>query len=272
MPVTTTTTAAPPSLEYLPPVSLFPDANENSQVSLLFPTPAPPPAPTPAPVVVTQGPTQAPITQAPIVVTYIQCVGAQECVTSAVCSSRPGGLINVPAGEVFHDYIIQKTKTKILKSIWSLQCKNSLSGLVGVCCNPAPVATTTQRPVVVTTSRPVVQPVLTEEEEEIAFWDFRESIPGDPETDYPILDKIPVTSFTCVGRIDGISRLILNRHMKWKFGINVCNWFRLLRWCGYQMPSVPHLHFAAGRWSHQELFPLPQWHHFQPGDFRLPMV
>jgi len=45
--------------------------------------------------------------------------------------------------------------------------------------------------------------VLTAEEEEIAFWDFRESIPGDPETDYPILDKIPVTSFACVGRIDG---------------------------------------------------------------------
>jgi hypothetical protein len=82
-----------------------------------------------------------------------------------------------------------------------------------VCCNPAPVAavtttTTTARPVVVTTQRPLpVEPVLTAEEEEIAFWDFRESIPGDPETDYPILDKIPVTSFTCVGRIDGIQQI-----------------------------------------------------------------
>jgi len=35
------------------------------------------------------------------------------------------------------------------------------------------------------------------------FWDFRESIPGDPEQDYPILDKIPATKFTCNGRIDG---------------------------------------------------------------------
>lgn len=46
---------------------------------------------------------------------------------------------------------------------------------------------------------PVQQPI----DDEIAFWDFRESIPGDPEHDYPILDKIPRTSFKCDGQIDG---------------------------------------------------------------------
>ena len=66
-------------------------------------------------------------------------------------------------------------------------------------------AGTTARPVVpvapvATTSRPQTAAVV---DDEIAFWDFRESIPGDPETDYPILDKIPVTSFTCVGKLDG---------------------------------------------------------------------
>ncbi|XP_057369956.2 uncharacterized protein LOC130691070 [Daphnia carinata] len=40
-------------------------------------------------------------------------------------------------------------------------------------------------------------------DEEIAFWDFRESIPGEPEFDYPILDKIPRTSFKCTGQKDG---------------------------------------------------------------------
>jgi len=76
-----------------------------------------------------------------------------------------------------------------------------------------PVATT-PRPVTagVTTPRPtrptgasVVQ--TTEHEEhhhhDVPFWDFRESIPGDPETDYPIYDKIPETAFTCNDRIDG---------------------------------------------------------------------
>jgi len=71
----------------------------------------------------------------------------------------------------------------------------------------APAPTTTPAPVViVTTSRPApppVAPVLTESEEEIAFWDFRESIPGEPELDYPIFDKIPVTAFTCDDKIDG---------------------------------------------------------------------
>lgn len=35
------------------------------------------------------------------------------------------------------------------------------------------------------------------------FWDFRESIPGEPEQDYPILDKIPPTEFNCNGHLDG---------------------------------------------------------------------
>jgi len=59
---------------------------------------------------------------------------------------------------------------------------------------PAPTA---PRP----TTPPSTQAVV---DDEIAFWDFRESIPGDPETDYPILDKIPQTSFTCGGKVDGM--------------------------------------------------------------------
>jgi len=38
---------------------------------------------------------------------------------------------------------------------------------------------------------------------DVPFWDFRESIPGDPETDYPIFDKIPETKFACADRLDG---------------------------------------------------------------------
>ena len=38
---------------------------------------------------------------------------------------------------------------------------------------------------------------------DMPFWDFRESIPGEPEDDYPILDKIPETAFTCEGRLEG---------------------------------------------------------------------
>lgn len=40
-------------------------------------------------------------------------------------------------------------------------------------------------------------------DDEIPFWDFRESIPGEPELDYPILDKIPPTSFRCNDQLDG---------------------------------------------------------------------
>ena len=66
-----------------------------------------------------------------------------------------------------------------------------------------PPPRTTQRPTTQPAPRPTTQRPLTPDEEEIAFWDFRESIPGDPETDYPILDKIPKTAFTCKGKIDG---------------------------------------------------------------------
>jgi hypothetical protein len=38
---------------------------------------------------------------------------------------------------------------------------------------------------------------------DMPFWDFRESIPGEPGDDYPILDKIPETAFTCEGRLEG---------------------------------------------------------------------
>jgi len=56
-----------------------------------------------------------------------------------------------------------------------------------------------------TTTQP---PITTEHEHhhhhhEVPFWDFRESIPGEPEADYPILDKIPPTGFACNGRLDG---------------------------------------------------------------------
>ncbi len=55
---------------------------------------------------------------------------------------------------------------------------------------------------------PVVQQPLDNNDDEIAFWDFRESIPGDPEFDYPILDRIPPTSFRCNGQRDGKYRLV----------------------------------------------------------------
>jgi len=67
---------------------------------------------------------------------------------------------------------------------------------------------------------------LTPEEEEIAFWDFRESIPGDPETDYPILDRIPKTSFDCVGKLPGIFlKFFIKKLLK--------HFFYLLRFLGY---------------------------------------
>ncbi|CAG7719402.1 unnamed protein product [Allacma fusca] len=34
-------------------------------------------------------------------------------------------------------------------------------------------------------------------------WDIRDSIPGQPQRDYPLLSKIPRTSFSCEGRIPG---------------------------------------------------------------------
>ena len=60
-----------------------------------------------------------------------------------------------------------------------------------------------------TTARPTSpRAVTTTEHEEhhhhdVPFWDFRESIPGEPEVDYPILDKVPETKFACADRLDG---------------------------------------------------------------------
>ena len=39
--------------------------------------------------------------------------------------------------------------------------------------------------------------------EEHLLWDYKESIPGLPEIDYPILESIPVTGFSCDARLDG---------------------------------------------------------------------
>ncbi|XP_057371659.1 integumentary mucin C.1-like [Daphnia carinata] len=70
---------------------------------------------------------------------------------------------------------------------------------------PTTTTTTTRRPITTTrtTKRPSVEPVLTESQEEILFWDFRESIAGEPELDYPIFFKIPETAFTCEGKLNG---------------------------------------------------------------------
>ena len=79
---------------------------------------------------------------------------------------------------------------------------------------PAPTTArvTTSRPAP-TPARPGPQPVLTESEEEILFWDFRESIAGEPELDYPIFDKIPATAFKCDGKLNGsIGTSITKRH------------------------------------------------------------
>lgn len=145
---------------------------------------------------------------------YIDCTQPQTCETREVCSQLHGGQPS-PAQS-------------------SGSCL--VSGTVneaGMCCNPAP--TTTQRATTIpsleylppTTSgykypvpenplrlpdsnneKPIIvavpppsAPVV--DEDEIPFWDFRESIPGEPEIDYPILDKIPVTSFSCEGKVDG---------------------------------------------------------------------
>ena len=95
---------------------------------------------------------------------------------------------------------------------------------------PPPTTSTTRRPVPTTEEPDVnytpdsnipdfsilrttttIQPSTTTEREhhhhhhEVPFWDFRESIPGEPEADYPILDKIPPTGFACNGRLDGNS-------------------------------------------------------------------
>jgi len=39
--------------------------------------------------------------------------------------------------------------------------------------------------------------------EEVEGFDIRDAIPGEPERDYPLLNKIPKTEFNCVGRAPG---------------------------------------------------------------------
>merc|ERR1711911_155827 len=44
---------------------------------------------------------------------------------------------------------------------------------------------------------------MTKSEMEMLLWDYKESIPGLPETDYPILERIPETGFSCDNRLTG---------------------------------------------------------------------
>ena len=57
--------------------------------------------------------------------------------------------------------------------------------------------------VVETTTTKITTTTEHEHHHDLPFWDFRESIPGEPEEDYPILDKIPSTAFKCNDRLDG---------------------------------------------------------------------
>ena len=47
---------------------------------------------------------------------------------------------------------------------------------------------------------------MTKSEMEMLLWDYKESIPGLPETDYPILERIPETGFSCDNRLTGFIR------------------------------------------------------------------
>merc|ERR1712137_1349657 len=71
---------------------------------------------------------------------------------------------------------------------------------------PVVVKTTTEKLTTAapTTTQPTTTPPTTtslstttehehHDHDEVLFWDFRESIPGEPGQDYPILDKIPST-------------------------------------------------------------------------------
>jgi len=81
---------------------------------------------------------------------------------------------------------------------------------------PATTQPTTTRPATTqpTTTQPITKSPTTtslstttehehHDHDEVLFWDFRESIPGEPGQDYPILDKIPSTEFKCNDRLDG---------------------------------------------------------------------
>lgn len=54
-----------------------------------------------------------------------------------------------------------------------------------------------------TTGKPTTTTEHHHHHHDVPFWDFRESIPGEPGDDYPILDKIPATKFACNDRLDG---------------------------------------------------------------------
>jgi len=147
---------------------------------------------------------------------FVECIQPQTCQTLQDCSQIHGGQ---PSPSLSNgDCLIS----------------GSVNNQAGVCCNPAPTTTTQatttlsldylppttsgykypvpenplqypdsnkEQPTIV--APPPQQKVPVVDEDEIPFWDFRESIPGEPETDYPILDKIPKTTFSCDGRIDG---------------------------------------------------------------------
>ena len=55
---------------------------------------------------------------------------------------------------------------------------------------------------------------MTKSEMEMLLWDYKESIPGLPETDYPILERIPETGFSCDNRLTGFIRFpfLLSAH------------------------------------------------------------
>ena len=118
------------------------------------------------------------------------------------------------------------------------------------------------------------EPIFTTKEVGIAR-DVRES--SVPETDYSVFDKIPVTSFTCVDRIDGKTKycnkisIFVFLKLCW-YSIYYPLLFRLLRWHRDSMPSVPYLLPAAGAWSYKDFVPLSQWNHLQSKYFCLSMV
>lgn len=80
---------------------------------------------------------------------------------------------------------------------------------------PPVTTTTTEKPyepdsnipdIIIVKTTTTSKPTTTTEHHhhhDVPFWDFRESIPGEPEQDYPILDKIPSTKFACDDRLDG---------------------------------------------------------------------
>ena len=102
------------------------------------PAPPPPPPPPVQPVVVPTTPATSyipPATQ----VSYIQCSGAQQCVSASVCASRPGGSVGAPSGTVIsRQLFFYSCKYFNCFNLWSKNGKCQAGGTTGVCCNPAP--------------------------------------------------------------------------------------------------------------------------------------